>query len=121
MLIESFQQNLASVEIQAALISALGGIVTALITTIAAAIIGRYFMSRRRLKEDLRLAIEDIEFLLHVEQLHHSIHASRGLQNFKLTTRSQARAAGLTWSGRFTPGRIAAQRIADRVKEATHR
>ncbi len=57
-------------EIQAALISGIFTVLSALIAAVAAAIIGQTIADRRKLKRDLAIAINDIAFLLAVEKLH---------------------------------------------------
>lgn len=121
MLIAGISLNLESVEVQAAVVSALGAITTALITSVTAAIVGRLFLKHRRLKEKLQIATTDIAFLLQVEHLHCSMHVARGDRSHKLSVRSRAREAGLEWSGRFTPGRTSQQKFADRLAEITPR
>ena len=57
-------------EIQAALISGLFTVLSALIAAVAAAVIGQTIANRRKLKRDLAIAIDDIASLLAVEELH---------------------------------------------------
>jgi hypothetical protein len=77
-----------------------------IIGTIIAGLIGKDIADRKKAHERLRLAEADIAFLLAVEQIHCEMH--RGVNNttHKLHARKEAAAKGLTWSGKFTPGRL---------------
>lgn len=77
--------------------------------TIASAVIGRDFLNRRLLKEQLSIAQADIAFLLQVEELHCAKLKSHGFQSSKLRLRADAKDKGFTWSGRFTPSRVASR------------
>ena len=56
--------------VQAAIISAVGGVLAATIAALAAAVIGQQITGRRKLQTALLDAVDDIEFLLAVEQEH---------------------------------------------------
>lgn len=92
--------------VQSALIGAVGSIVAAIFASIAAAIIGRQFTNRARLKEKLAEARSDIAFLMAVEAEHCEIHKASEGKSLYLTARDAVRSHGFTWSGRHTPGRI---------------
>lgn len=93
--------------VQSALIGAIGAVATSLIAATCAAFVSIHLMERRRTLQKLLIAQKDIEFLLSVEQLHCGIHQAAGQPSQKIIVRNQARQAGHTWSGKFTPGRIA--------------
>ncbi|WP_432263366.1 hypothetical protein [Cupriavidus sp. TMH.W2] len=93
--------------VQAAIISAVGSILTSTIAAICAAILGKQIAGRKRLREKLLIAQDDIEFLLLVEQAHCEIHQERGEASRKLNVRKGVKEQGFSWSGKFTPGRVA--------------
>lgn len=91
------------------LISAISSVLTTLIGSISAAVIGKRFMNSEELKKNLKTAQSDIAFLLFVEEeLCRNNEKTRG-RSTKLRVREVAREAGHTWSGRFTPGRVRAR------------
>lgn len=92
--------------VQAALIESVGNLLTAIIATTCAALIGQQISDRRRLKERLSLAQNDIAFLLAVEEEHCNLHKEAKGQTLKQTVRKSATERGITWSGKFTPGRV---------------
>lgn len=92
--------------IQAAVVQSAGAVIAAAIAAVCAAIVGKQFADRKKLQEMHRLAQEDIAFLLAVEEAHCNMHAERGEGSYKHRIRRMVRTRGLTWSGRFTPGRV---------------
>lgn len=91
------------------LISAVSSVLTTLIGSISAAVIGKRFMNSEELKRNLKTAQNDIAFLLFVEEEHcKTSEKARGRSN-KIRYREAARAAGHDWSGKFTPGRVRAR------------
>jgi hypothetical protein len=91
-------------EVQTAIISAFGSILSTAIGAATASLIGRRFLNQEKLKRDLQDAISDIEFLLLVEKEHCAESKERnGRSNFQ-TVRNRIRAYH-SWSGKFTPGR----------------
>jgi hypothetical protein len=97
---------LADPAVQAALISALGSILAALIAAACAALIGKRFVDQQRLRSKLRLAVADVQFLLQVEAAHCDVHVRHETGATKLGVRELVRAQGAArWSGAFTPGR----------------
>lgn len=94
-----------SPEVQASIISATGSVISTLIGALAAALIGKRFMSQDRLKKDLNTAIADIAFLLAVEREHCEQNKKDGKGSCFQKVRSQVRHTQ-SWSGKFTPGRI---------------
>lgn len=93
--------------VQASLISAAGSIFTSLIAGLCALLVSVQVTDRRKLAEKLVTAKADLEFMLAVEQNHCDRNLATGGQSFKNTMRKQAKDSGLTWSGKFTPGRLA--------------
>ena len=81
-----------------------------LVGTLATALIGQVIISRKRLVEKLEIAQADIAYLLHVETLHCEKHREMNRASFKLRIRKEATEYGLSWSGRFTPGRVRSNR-----------
>lgn len=88
--------------VQAALIQAIGGVVAAIIATVAAAIIGKRFADQKRLQEKNAALQNDLFFLLAVEDEHCQRHGQ------KIIIRETVRKNGYRWSGKFTPGRVKA-------------
>lgn len=93
--------------VQAALIGAIGSILTSAIAAICASIIGKQIAGRKRLHEKLLIAQDDIEFLLRVEETHCQLHKERSGTSLKQSVRKSVREQGHEWSGKFTPGRVA--------------
>lgn len=82
-----------------------------LATTIIGAVIHQEYMSRKRLKEKLRRAEQDVLFLLEVERLHCAQNRKLRHASFKTRVRNEAFGHGFTWSGSFTPSRVRAAEI----------
>ena len=80
-------------------------VAASVIASISGALIGKRFQDQKKLKEDLREAISDIEFLLAVEEEHGKIHKQNSGSSQLRTVRSKVEGSGLSWSQRFTPGR----------------
>ncbi|GMG94733.1 hypothetical protein ACUXAV_004990 [Cupriavidus metallidurans] len=93
--------------VQAAIISAVGSILTSAIAALCAAIIGRQISGRKRLQDKLLVAQDDIEFLLQVEKAHCVIHKERDQSSNKLIVRNAVRDKGFEYSGKFSPGKVA--------------
>lgn len=93
--------NWADPAIVSSAIQAGGAIVVAII----AGLIGRQLANRKKLQEKLVLAVQDIAFLLEVEEAHTKRNMEAGGVSFKLRMREIARKQGYTWSGKFTPSR----------------
>lgn len=91
--------------VQSAIIQAIGGVLSAAIATIAAALIGNQIAGRKRLQAALQAAVSDIQFLLAVETAHCDLHKEVSDESFKQRIRQVARKQGHEWSGKFTPGR----------------
>lgn len=86
--------------VQAAIISAIGGILAAIIASIAATIVGKRFVDQKRLQDKIRDMQGDLFFLLAVEEEHCRQHGQ------KILVREAVRANGHAWTGKFTPGRV---------------
>lgn len=92
--------------VQAAIVTATGGILAALIAALCATVIGRQIAGRRKLQSALQSAVADIQFLLAVESAHCDRHKEFTEESFKQRIRQVARDQGFEWSGKFTPGRV---------------
>ena len=60
----------------------------------------------KKLKEKLDLAIEDINFLLEVEATHCKRNVEHLGESSKNRTRATVKKSNLSFSGKFTPGRV---------------
>lgn len=92
--------------VQASIIAALGTILATVIGAVSAAIIGRQFANRKKLSEKLDTALNDIAFMLIVEEEHCERHREDSDASLKITMRDRARDQGYTWSGKYSMGRI---------------
>ncbi len=92
-------------QVSAAIITAVGSVLAAVIAAVAAIFVGRVFLSREKLKSQLDAAVADIAFLLKVEERHCELHQDSSGQSNKQRVRDHVQSAGNKWSGRFTPGR----------------
>src|SRR5690606_14714720 len=92
-------------QISASIITAIGSVVAATIAAVAAVFVGRTFLSREKLQRQLDAAVEDISFLLKVEERHCELNKQSSGQSSKQRVRDYVQSKGDTWSGRFTPGR----------------
>ena len=102
--------DLSNTDIQVAIISGLFGLVSTLLATIAAALIGSTIANRQKLKEKLNIAIQDIEFLLEVEDIHCEYNKQHFNQSRKNLVREEARRhLDSDFSGKFTPGVVRAR------------
>ena len=103
--------NWSDPAVMAALIESVGGIAGAAVAALCAALIGGQIAKRKRLEEKLRAAEGDIAFLLEVEAQHCSIHKAETGESRKIKVRRAVEEKGLTWTGRFTPGRVKASLV----------
>lgn len=92
--------------VQASLISALGTILATVIGAISASIIGKQFANRKKLSEKLDIALNDIAFMLIVEEEHCEEHKTNMDRSNKITMRDRARQQGYSWSGKFSLTKI---------------
>ena len=108
--LQQVRNSMVDAQIVASGLEALGMIVAAVTTSVTLYFVGNKFVKQETLKNDLDLAMEDIEFLLTVERIHCvQCQESTGKSN-KNTIRNKALSEGKKWSGRFTPGRVDKQR-----------
>lgn len=115
-----FSINWADSAVQAAVISSVGGVAAAAIAAICAGVIGAQIAGRKRLRELLLLAADDIAFLLAVEEEHCSVHSQTGGKTMKQTIRERVASKGqLSWSGKFTPGRMRDRRVRYRLSSGS--
>jgi hypothetical protein len=84
--------------------------VIGMVTTIFTALAGQAILGRKRMQEKLDIAHADIAYLLAVEAAHCEKHKELNRASFKLRIRKEVSATGLSWSGRFTPGRVRSNR-----------
>ena len=91
--------------VQAAWIQAMGSIVASIVAAGVATWIGKRWLSQRRLEEELKVAREDIVFLLQVEK--HYIEHARIVDEIpgKNTVRADVNLEGYSWSGKNTKSR----------------
>lgn len=92
--------------VQAALISTIGTIFASTVAAVCAVAIGKRITDRDKLKEERDAAIEDVAFLLAVEEAHCDKHVNNGETSHKMIIRNLVREKGLVWSGKYTPGRV---------------
>lgn len=100
-------RSLENTTMDSAIISSIFG----LVSTIIGAVIHQEYMSRKRLKEKLRRAEQDVLFLLEVERLHCAQNLKLRQASFKTRVRNEAFGRGYTWSGSFTPSRVRAAEV----------
>ncbi|HFI9381184.1 TPA: hypothetical protein ACGSTL_001339 [Vibrio parahaemolyticus] len=94
-------------QITVELIKAGGSVLTAAIPSVVSFYLGRKLMKSAKLKEDLKVALSDIRFLLAVEELHCREHKELEGQSKHLTMRKSVKAERqLDWSGKFSLSRI---------------
>ena len=72
--------------VQAALISAVGSVAATTIAAVCAGVIGRRYTNQQKLKEELAVAINDIHFLLAVEEEHCKLHTENSGKAMSLAT-----------------------------------
>ena len=90
------------------LIKAGGSILTATIPSVVSFYLGRKFMDVAKLKERYKVALNDILYLLGVEELHCREHMETQDKSLRKTVRDSVRVErGLDWSGKHTPSQIA--------------
>jgi len=91
--------------VQASVIATAGTVISTVVAAICAAVIGKRISNTEKLKDNLETAINDIAFLLAVEEEHCIVHREKTNQSQKMKMRNAAEGRGLIWSGKFTPGR----------------
>lgn len=91
--------------VQSAIITTAGTAFATVVAAICASVIGKRFDNAAKLKEKLDVAINDIAFLLIVEEEYGKAHKENTNQSSKMKMRQLATGRGIVWSGKFTPGR----------------
>lgn len=97
--------------VQAAIISSSSTIITGILAACSAIFIGIRFDDRQKLKERLEMSMDDIAFLLAVEQEHCKRNVAADGTSHKVVVRDLVREQGLQWSGKFTRGRVEYSRM----------
>lgn len=101
----------------------ISGVIAAITTLIGFA--ARYHRSAQRRKQrQLDMACEDIAFLLSLEAKYVFMLNQRGVEmdpNIKVAMRNHVREEGFVFSGRFTPGRVAARKAERGLKPVFRR
>ena len=94
-------------QIVSAMISAFATIMAALIAAGIAAYFGKRIAGREKAEAERDAAIQDIHFLLAVEDRHCELHRESDRESNKIRARKHVTEnTSLRWSGRFTPGRV---------------
>lgn len=101
--------DFSDTQIQVAIISGTFTLLSALIAATAAGLLGKYIANRQALQDDLQIAIGDIDFLLQVERLHCDFNKKTFDESRKILVRRELRNSGISFSGKFTPGRVRSQ------------
>lgn len=101
---------------------AIGGVV-AIITAVTGFALRYHRAAVKRKKRDLDLACDDILFMLALEAKYIALLKEQGvkLHNAKVTMRASVREDGLSFSGKFTPGKVARSRAARGWRPAWYR
>lgn len=94
-------------QVQSSIIAMIGSVSATIMAAVVATMLGRRFTDQKRLQYELSVAHQDIAFLLAVEQIHGEFHQQDGGSTKKRVARTRARENGYSWSGMFTPGRVA--------------
>lgn len=102
-------------EVQASIIGGLGAVATAAIAALFKLVVDRHKAYIARLERENAIASQDILFLLAVEEMHCEHRRSVEGHSAKVTVRKAVVAAGLEWSGRYTPGRVARREVNARL------
>jgi hypothetical protein len=98
--------NFTDTNIQVALISGSFSLLTTIIAAVVAQIISQEILNRKKLKEDLNLAVKDIEFLLEVEAEYGNLLTQyEGSTQKNIIRKTVKQEKNLHFSGKFTPGR----------------
>lgn len=100
-----------------------GGIVT-VVTAVLGFILRYHKAVVKRYKRDRDIACDDIAFQLALEAEYVALLRKEGVKlepSIKIAMRNRIRAQGLEFSGKFTPGRVAASRSTRGIKPAFYR
>jgi hypothetical protein len=96
-----------STEITVALITMLGAIASAAIASAAILFAAKRVVDRKRLQVELTIALQDIQFLLHLESVHNDISVGQFGKDNKVKMRDVVRLEqGIDISGKNTPSRL---------------
>lgn len=99
--------NFADTNIQVAFISGGFSLLTTIIAAIVAQLISQEILNRKKLKEDLKIAVKDIRFLLEVEREYGNLLTDYEKSSQKNTIRKRVEERiDYGFSGKFTPGRV---------------
>ncbi|MFP3637720.1 hypothetical protein [Paraburkholderia sp. SIMBA_054] len=113
----SFLKEAAEMSVRSELI----GTVTALVTGILGFVLRYHKTVVRKLKAKFEVATGDIAFLLALEEEYGAVLKEHGIKLHKVAMRDRVRSRDLEWSGRFTPGRVAAANAGRGIKSAWYR
>ncbi|MBO2656042.1 hypothetical protein I6M49_21600 [Shewanella algae] len=92
----------------ATIIKAISSIFAAFVPSFTAFHLGNWLIKKQKIQKDLKVALNDIRYLLAVEQYHCNEHKLLCDQSKKQMIRDSVSAeTSLSWSGKFTPSRIA--------------
>jgi hypothetical protein len=100
-----------------------GGIVT-VVTAVLGFILRYHKTAVKRYMRDRDIACDDIAFQLALEAEYIALLREKGVKmepSIKVAMRNRLRAQGLEFSGRFTPGRVAASGATRGIKPAFYR
>lgn len=96
-----------STEITVALITMCGAIVSSAIASAAILFAAKRVVDRKKLQVELTRALQDIQFLLHVENVHVDISVGQFGKENKVKMRDVVRQEqGIDISGKNTPARV---------------
>lgn len=99
--------NFSDTNIQVALISGGFSLLSTIVAGIVAQLISQEILNRKKLKENLKIAIEDIGFLLEVEREYGNLLRDHEKSTQKNIIRKKVREeTDYEFSGKFTPGRV---------------
>lgn len=99
--------------VNAALIQGGFTVLAAGIAALTGRAIGKRFSDRKKLEKDLKIARNDIRYLLKVEEEHCRIHSNKSDHSLKNTVRKRVREQGYVWSEENTPSLITRKEGAD--------
>lgn len=96
-----------NINILTSVIESASTILSTVIAAITAALIGKKFSNQDKLKDDLRDAMNDITFLLKVEEEHCTYNKENiGASNKNKVRTISRNSTGLSFTGRFTLSKI---------------
>lgn len=92
-------------QVVAALIGGGATLLSGIATAVIAVVVSMQIADRRRLQDNLNIAMGDIEYLLRVEEILCEKLNEAAPKSVKLKVRAAVREEGQNWSGKNTPGR----------------